>query len=103
MVPEGLDQAVMRMKAGEKAIITVPPQYGYGDAGRPAPADGSGVAVPPGATLVYEVTLVSSENAKESWELSDADKVTAAAAKKDKVRAWRATMHVVCLYRALGA
>jgi FK506-binding protein 4/5 len=83
MVPEGLDQGVQRMKPGETAVINVPPSYGYGDVGRAA-VDG-GVAVPPGATLSYEVTLVATENSKESWELKDDEKVAAAAVRKDKV------------------
>ncbi len=34
-VPEGLDQAVMKMKSHEKALVTVPAQYAYGPQGRP--------------------------------------------------------------------
>mmetsp|Transcript_11683 Transcript_11683/g.28662 ORF Transcript_11683/g.28662 Transcript_11683/m.28662 type:complete len:590 (-) Transcript_11683:389-2158(-) len=80
MVCEGLDQGVMKMKKGEKAVITVPPQYAYGEAGHA----GRLAAVPPGATVAFEVELVDHENAKDSWEMSDAEKVAAAAAKKEK-------------------
>jgi FK506-binding protein 4/5 len=85
-VPEGLDLAVMKMKEGERALVTVPASYGYGDAGAPAGGEaGLLAAVPPGAPLTYEVTLVTFANAKESWEMSDVEKVDDAAAKKDKV------------------
>lgn len=49
----------MKMKEGERALVIVPPQYAYGDAGAPA-AEGRG-AVPPAATLEYDVTLLSFE------------------------------------------
>jgi FK506-binding protein 4/5 len=40
--------------------------------------------VPPQATVVFEVELVDMQNAKESWEMQDAEKVEAAAARKEK-------------------
>lgn len=30
-VIDGLDQAVMKMKQGEKALVTIAPQYAFGD------------------------------------------------------------------------
>ncbi|KAG2483840.1 hypothetical protein HYH03_017296, partial [Edaphochlamys debaryana] len=86
-VPDGLEQAVMKMKKGEKALVTVTdPALGYGAAGAPeGGAAGLLAAVPPAAApLSYEVELVSFENSKESWEMSDAEKVEAARQRKDK-------------------
>jgi FKBP-type peptidyl-prolyl cis-trans isomerase FkpA len=39
-----------KMKEGGKATLVIPPELAYGDAG-------SGGAVPPGATLKFEVEL----------------------------------------------
>lgn len=52
-----LSRAVKTMKKGEKVLLTVKPQYGFGEQGRPA----SGVegAVPPNATLHIDLELVS--------------------------------------------
>ena len=54
-VPEGLDLAVMKMKKGEVAVVTVEPGYGYGEEGWPAAPK---AAVPGGTALSYEVTLL---------------------------------------------
>ena len=52
---DGLDLAVREMKLAEQAVITISPQYAYGDKGfKGALAD-----VPPNATLTYHVHLVS--------------------------------------------
>ncbi|KAG8063918.1 hypothetical protein GUJ93_ZPchr0004g39060 [Zizania palustris] len=52
-----LSKAVKTMKKGEKVLLTVKPQYGFGEQGRPASeADG---AVPPNATLHIDLELVS--------------------------------------------
>ncbi|PON95529.1 Peptidyl-prolyl cis-trans isomerase, FKBP-type [Trema orientale] len=52
-----LAKAVKTMKKGEKVLLTVKPQYGFGEAGRPAIGD-EGV-VPPSATLQITLELVS--------------------------------------------
>jgi FKBP-type peptidyl-prolyl cis-trans isomerase len=51
-VIRGWDEGVAKMKVGEKAIITCPPDYAYGK-------QGAGGAVPPNATLIFEVELLS--------------------------------------------
>lgn len=48
----GWDEGVKTMKAGAKRVLIIPPALGYGD-------QGSGAAIPPGATLLFEVELVS--------------------------------------------
>ncbi|KAK8954584.1 Peptidyl-prolyl cis-trans isomerase FKBP62 [Platanthera zijinensis] len=45
------------MKKGEKVLLTVKPQYAFGEKGRPA-SGGEGV-VPPNATLLIELKLLS--------------------------------------------
>lgn len=52
-----LAKAVKTMKKGEKVLLTVKPQYGFGEAGRPATGDEG--AVPPNATLEIALELVS--------------------------------------------
>lgn len=49
-VIKGWDQGVAGMLIGEKRELTISPEMGYGDRG-------AGNAIPPGATLVFEVEL----------------------------------------------
>ncbi|KAL3358889.1 hypothetical protein AABB24_015798 [Solanum stoloniferum] len=50
-------KAVKTMKKGEKVQLTVKPQYGFGEKGKPASGDGG--AVPPNATLQISLELVT--------------------------------------------
>ncbi|MGV3617513.1 MAG: FKBP-type peptidyl-prolyl cis-trans isomerase [Fimbriimonas sp.] len=50
-VIQGFDLGVMGMNVGQKRRITVPPEMGYG-------ARGAGGAIPPNATLVFEIELL---------------------------------------------
>ncbi|KAF4357096.1 70 kDa peptidyl-prolyl isomerase isoform X1 [Cannabis sativa] len=52
-----LAKAVKTMKKGEKVMLTVKPKYGFGEVGEPA-VNGEG-AVPPNATLLITLELVS--------------------------------------------
>ncbi|KAL8162931.1 hypothetical protein V2J09_014420 [Rumex salicifolius] len=51
-VINGLDEGIGTMKKGEKAIFTIPPSLGYGEAGYPP-------HIPPDSTLIFDVEMIS--------------------------------------------
>nr|XP_043635861.1 peptidyl-prolyl cis-trans isomerase FKBP62-like [Erigeron canadensis] len=84
-VIDGLDRAVMTMKKGEVALLTIAPEYAFGSAGSVQDL----AAVPPNATVTYEVELVSFVKDKESWDMTTTqEKIEAAGKKKEEGNAF---------------
>ncbi|CAK9158034.1 unnamed protein product [Ilex paraguariensis] len=79
-VIDGLDRAVMTMKKGEVALLTIAPEYAFGL----SESKQELAVVPPNSSLCYEVELVSFVKEKESWDMNTQEKIEAAGKKKEE-------------------
>lgn len=71
-VIKGWDEGFASMKIGEKAMLTIRSDYGYGPNGSPP-------KIPGGATLNFEVELLGfKEKEKEKYEMSPEEKIAKA-------------------------
>lgn len=76
----GLDRAVATMKKGEYAILTVKPEYGFGNVETKRDL----AIVPPSSILVYEVEMLDFIKEKTPWEMNNQEKIKAAERKKEE-------------------
>nr|POE91608.1 peptidyl-prolyl cis-trans isomerase fkbp65 [Quercus suber] len=79
-VLDGLDRAVKNMKKGEIALVTIQPEYAFGQSEKQQEM----AIVPSNSTVYYEVELLSFEKEKESWDMSTQEKIEAAGKKKEE-------------------
>ena len=70
----GWESVVPTMKVGEAAVATISAELGYGAAGSPP-------AIPPNATLVFELELLAAApKPKELWQMTPAERLAGAEA-----------------------
>ncbi|KAL5777574.1 hypothetical protein ACOSP7_010500 [Xanthoceras sorbifolium] len=76
----GLDRVAATMKKGERAILTINHEYGFGSI--EVKRDLS--TVPPCSKLIYEVEMLDFIKEKAPWEMNNQEKIEAAGRKKEE-------------------
>lgn len=77
-VIKGWDEGFASMKVGEKAMLKIRSDYGYGQSGSPP-------KIPQNANLMFEVELLGfEEKQKEKWEMAPEEKIAMATKLKQK-------------------
>ncbi|EOA34976.1 hypothetical protein CARUB_v10020064mg [Capsella rubella] len=79
-VISGLDKAAATMKRGEKAVLTISPEYGFGN----VEVQCDLAKVPQCSTLIYEVEMLDFVKEKTPWEMNNEEKIEAANGKKEQ-------------------
>lgn len=74
-----VDAAVMKMKKGERALVSSSSEWAFGAEGKAFEA----VTVPPNARVTYEVEVMDFVKAKETWDMSKDEKVKEADVKRE--------------------
>lgn len=97
-VIQGLDFALALMDKGEVAEIKITPRFGYGSLGkRPE--------IPPGANLIYTVTLLDVKEEPSIHTLNVMDRIKSGLKKKERGNWWYSrdenTLAINCYRRAL--
>ncbi|KAL5573746.1 hypothetical protein UlMin_023343 [Ulmus minor] len=77
-VIEGLDKAMLTLKKGEVALLSIAPKYAFGS----FESQHELAVVLANSIIYYDVELVSFEKEKESWDLNTEEKIVAAGRKK---------------------
>lgn len=73
-VIKGWDEGIAMLQVGDKAILTIPSELGYGSANM-----GN---IPPNSTLVFEVELMDVKEPVKPWTITSKDTVTTASGLK---------------------
>ncbi|KAK7376981.1 hypothetical protein VNO80_02401 [Phaseolus coccineus] len=76
----GLDRAVATMKKGERAIISIHPEYAFGN----VEVRQDLAIVPSGSNVVYDVEMMNFIKEKAPWELNNKEKIEVAERKKEE-------------------
>ncbi|KAG7585289.1 FKBP-type peptidyl-prolyl cis-trans isomerase domain [Arabidopsis thaliana x Arabidopsis arenosa] len=76
----GLDKAAATMKKGEKAVLTISPEYGFGN----VEVQRDLAKVPQCSTLIYEVEMLDFVKEKTPREMNNEEKIEAANRKKEE-------------------
>ncbi|XP_010513402.1 PREDICTED: 70 kDa peptidyl-prolyl isomerase-like [Camelina sativa] len=79
-VISGLDKAAATMKRGEKAVLTISPEYGFGN----VEVQCDLAKVPQCSTLIYEVEMLDFVKEKTPREMNNEEKIEAANRKKEE-------------------
>ncbi|XP_006817238.2 peptidyl-prolyl cis-trans isomerase FKBP4-like [Saccoglossus kowalevskii] len=62
-IPSGVEEAIQKMKKGEKVDLDLSSKYAFGSVGK------AEFSIPPNVNVRYQVDLKDFEKAKESWEM----------------------------------
>ncbi|XP_042006210.1 peptidyl-prolyl cis-trans isomerase FKBP62-like isoform X2 [Salvia splendens] len=76
----GLDRAVSTMKKHELSLITISPEYGFGN----TEVKMEFSLVQPSSTILYEVEMLDFIREKAPWEMSTPERIEAATRKKEE-------------------